>query len=486
MKKFVAGFASIPKWTKIGVLGIVFMYVSVAGITSAAIPWWIGKGDSALHIDYALSVYKGEIPKYHDYIQYPIFHQLDKGYKTQIQRAAANPPLFYTLHAPIIGPSLEAGQWEKAIGLGRAFNVFLGVLVVLALAWAGWLFGGKRKELFAVAVPGVGSLIYQFTNLNQNYALDVLLVLFGVLTSVTWYKLLEHGFKMRYVAGLFLLSILGMSTKASYIIFLALSFLAVMMVAFMHGKGSRLKKFFKGSLISGAILAAVIISIGWFYYYWNYKTSGSFFDAELPGDFKSRVYKPFSKVIIHPGLWSNFFSRLTSFAELSSAITAASIPGIILAASKTKVRELLKNKFLLFNLSLLALLLILTTATQIAHAVGVGQFGFRYFLPAMLVFSLFVSYGLLEIKQARGQLMSAALAAMAITSVMTIARLDNIKDWVPAVGATKNVIKKLDIAMISNGFPAVVLILLLVLLAVGIGLMALSLFKLTNPAKQRA
>lgn len=486
MTKIAAKLASIPRWTKIGVLGVIFMYVSVAGITSAAIPWWIGKGDSALHIDYALSVYQGEIPKYHDYVQYPVFHQLDKGYKTQIQRAATNPPLFYVMHAPIVGPLLEASQWKKAIGLGRSFNVFLGVLVVLALAWAGWLFGGKRKQLFAVAVPGVGSLTYQFTNLNQNYALDVLLVLFGVLTTIVWYKLLQHGFKTKYVVPLFALSILGMSTKASYIIFLAISFLTVMIVAFIHGKGSRFKKFLSGSLISGAIFIAVMVSIGWFYYYWNYKTSGNLFDAELPGDFKSRPHKSFLKVIFHPALWVNLHSRLTSFAELSSAITAASIPGVILAASKTRVRELLKNKFLLFNLILLALVLIGTTGTQIAHAVGIGNFSFRYFLPAILVFSLFVSYGLLEIKQARGQLMSLALAAMATTSVITIARLDNIKMWVPAVGATKNIFTKLNLAMTSNGFDEIVLILLLVLLAIGIPMTAAALFILSKPTKAQA
>lgn len=470
----------LPKWTKVGVVGVVLMYVGLAGLTSAAIPWWIGKGDSALHLDYALSVYKQDIPRYREFVQYPIFHQLDKGYKTQIQRAAANPPLFYVMHAPIVGPLLESGRWKPAIALGRAFNVFLGVLAVIAMSWAGWLFGGKRKQLFAVAVPAVATLSFHFTNLNQNYALDVLLVLLGVLTTITWYKLLEYGLERRYLFSLLALSVLGMSTKATYIIFLGLSLLTVLIVAYIHGQGSKTQRLVKGSIISAIILASVLVAIGWFYYYWNYKTSGKWYTGELPGDFSSRKIKSLSMVLTSSGLWGNFYERFTSYEVVSKAIMYVSALGIGVGVYRTRLRSLRKDRTLFIGTGLLVLLLLGTFATQISHSVGIGNYSFRYFLPALLVFGLFISYGLLEFKKLKGQLLSLALLAMIVTSVFTTAKLDNIKAMVPEVGLTSNIYHKLDIAVTSNGFPEALLVLLLLFIVAGFVATAVALFDLSG------
>lgn len=459
------------------------MYVSVAGISSATIPG-IGKGDSALHIEYALSVYHGHIPKYHDPIRYPAFHQIAPDhYKVQIQRAAQNPPLFYFLHAPIVGPLLDSGHWKKAFAIGYAFNIFLGVLAVLAMAWAGWLFGGKRKELFAVAVPAVGSLSYQFTNLNQNYALDALLVLLAVMTTIVWYKLIQKGFQRRYLLSLFLLSIFGMATKATYIAFLGISLLTIMVAAFIHGRGSRFKKLLNGSVISAVLVVAVIICTGWFYYYWNYKTSGKWYTGELPGDFPERNYKSLSTVLTHSDLWANFYKRLTASELLSKLITLTAFIGVVFAAFTTKFTHFRRDKKHLFGIILLTLVLLGTTLTQITHAVGIGSFNFRYFLPAILVFSLFIVYGLLEIKRG-AVLLGVVVVAMATTSVITVAKLDYIASKIPAVSMTDNIYSKLNIAMTSNGFSQMLLIFLLGLLVVGVLAVVTSLFLLSKPAKQ--
>jgi 4-amino-4-deoxy-L-arabinose transferase-like glycosyltransferase len=398
-----------------------------------------------------------------------------------MQRAAANPPLFYVLHAPIVGPLLESGHWKKAYAIGRAVNIFLGVLVVLSLAWAGWIFGGKRKALMAVALPAIGAMSFQFINLNQNYALDALLLAIGTLTVITWYKLLKHGLEKRYLVPLFLLSILGMSTKATYVVFLGISILAVFITAFIYGGRDWIRSFIKGSIISVLIFVSVLISIGWFYYYWNYKTSGKWYTGELPGDLGSRPIKSFSTVITHPDLWANFYKRITASATLSTVITAVALIGVAYAAIKTKLRPLRKDRAIFISTILLTLLLIGTTMTQITHAVGKGNFSFRYFLPAIVVYSLFIAYGLLEPKRLRGLLVSVTITAMAITSVIAIAKLDNTVAMVPEVETTNSIYQKLNIAMSSNGFPEIVLITLLFLLTVGTIVTSFSLFLLSKP-----
>jgi hypothetical protein len=135
----------------------------------------------------------------------------------------------------------------------------------------------------------------------------------------------------------------------------------------------------------------------------------------------------------------------------------------------------------LVAIGLLFLLLIATTLTQIAHAWGIGNFSFRYFLPAILVFSLFITYGLLEIRKARGQLLGITVVAMAITSLATTARLENTERWVPAVGATNNIMEKLQIALTHNGFPSSFLVLLMALLICGTIATIAALFMLTQP-----
>jgi hypothetical protein len=137
----------------------------------------------------------------------------------------------------------------------------------------------------------------------------------------------------------------------------------------------------------------------------------------------------------------------------------------------------------MLNGALLAVVLGLTTLTQITHAWGIGNFSFRYFLPATLVFGLIIAYGLTEYKWARGQLLSVALTAMAGSSIITIAGLKNTKRIVPAVGMTRNIFTKLDIAMTGNGFSPFVLWSLLTLLAVGLVITAVSLFVLSKPTK---
>lgn len=485
-KNWAKSFKAVPKWTKIGIIGVLLMYIGTAGMLSTSLPWWIGKGDSALHLDYIYRLSSGEIPKYHEFVEYPVFHQIEKGYKTQINRAGNNPPLFYIIHTPFVGPLLNSHNWKTAIGVGRAINMVFGVMAILALAWAGWLYGGKRKALMAVAVPAAGGLMYQFTSLNQNYALDALLVTLGVLTMIVWHKLLDHGFKKPYVWALFLLSIAGMSTKATYAVFVGISVFVIFVVAYLHGKGTNKRRFITGATMSALLGLCILISIGWFYYYWNYKTSGKWYTAELPGDFKSRPYKSLPRVLISSGFWANFYGRITAHVNLSILITVLSAAGLIWAAAKTKLQALKNDKVLAIHILLLLLVFAGTTLTQITHAWGIGNFSFRYFLPAILVFSLFIAYGLLEFKRDRGIIFSLILVAMAINSVYTTARLDNTAAKVPAVTTTQNIIEKLNIANQSNGFPEFVLVLLLLLLAAGVATTIAAIIILTKPAVRKS
>src|SRR5690242_7306081 len=102
----------LPRILLLGLLSSLIMYGSIAGVVMLSTSWWVGKGDEPQHLDYVWRVAKGEIPKTSDGITYPEFRNMMKTGKSR-QAAAANPPLFYVLHAPITGYFMKTHQWVK-------------------------------------------------------------------------------------------------------------------------------------------------------------------------------------------------------------------------------------------------------------------------------------------------------------------------------------------------------------------------------------
>ncbi|MDQ3123752.1 MAG: hypothetical protein M3Q14_03670 [bacterium] len=463
-----------------GLVGVALMYVGVAGIVSTTTPWWLGRGDAPRHIDYAYSLYKKDIPQFSDPLRYPVFNSLADG-NYRDQPAAVNPPLFYLLHAPLIGPFLESGNWKDAIAIGRAFNIFIGVICIIALAWGGWLFGGKRKPLIAIAVPAFGVMTHNFTSLNQNYAVDVLLILLTTLSFILAYKIILHGPTKKYILYLALLSFLGMSTKATYVVFLLISFIAVVIATMTHGRESKKKNLFRGIIISGLIGALVLFTVGWYYFFQNFVESGNWVSA-APDNYGStgRPYKSLNDVLTSSGLWGMLYERIAATKMVSILITAVATMGVATIYDKYRLRKFRYNK----SITITALLMFIATLgilfTQIFHSVGYGGFYFRYFLPVLLPIALFFSYGLLELRWLRGQLVTITAILMAATTIDITVKGSAFKQLIPgisSVGSTEGMVK---IAALNNGFNIYLVILLYAIILLGIFILGLSLFLLSS------
>lgn len=487
LKNLITGSVTIKgrtfnKAMLVGISGVVFLHVSLAGIVSVITPWWLGVGDAPRHIDYSWSLYNGEVPRYSAGLQYPVFNEL-RGDRYGAQNAAKNPPLFYVIHAPVIGPLFDSGHWQAGIAAGRALNILIGVSCILALAWAGWLYGGSRRELLAVAVPAIGITSYDFTVLNQNYALDGLLVLITTLTFVLWHKMIHFGLQKKYLIGLFGLSALGMATKASYLAFFGLSLLTVMIIAVLYGKQKMSKRVLRGIKISALISLGVLLAIGWFYLF-NYLMRGEVFkNTDAPT--ADRPYKSFMTVITHPRLWGMFYQEIAPTPLLSTLMTVTAAFGLLIGFARTKFRELFHNKQRLTLAALLALSVIGTTCIQIAWAVGYGGFYFRYFLPVIFIFSLVLAYGLLEIKRLRGQIITIFITAIAITTLLKVSALSNVTAIVVEAKQASSAVEKIFIETDYNGNSEVIAGALLVFAPIGLMLLAISLFSLTKNKKVR-
>ncbi len=468
--KFIGN--KIPKYVFLGIFSTILMYVAVAGIISTTSPWFLGRGDAPRHIDYVYRVYNGDLPKFKDGFRQPEIKELSKGIYRD-QGAASNPPLFYLIHAPFVGPSLSNGHWQKGVMIGHTLNIFLGVLCLLALSWGGWILGGERKHTFAVAVPAIAGSFYTFTSLNLNYAVDVLLILFTTLTLIVCIKILQNGLNNRYAVSLCILGAMGMATKVSYIVFIGVSIFAVFLRLYIDNpfKNKNLTiKLVKKSLITCmAILASVAVSIGWFYYLRNYKSTGNFMSA-MPGDYGSlRKPKSLQDVMLGSGLWSLLYGKYSSSANISNILSIFSLAGLFVIMEKFSPRRLLADKKATSTALLLTASFIGVFLTQIEWAVGTGGFYHRYLLPATLPISLVLSAGLLAFKVSRNQFVTIASVILGVTTI---------------IHRGKGGIMGLNEAAIANHiYPIVPSILVVIFFAGGV-LLSIALFQLAKRTPQ--
>lgn len=448
----------------LGFFGVILLYVGTAGIVSSTTAWY-SRGDTFRHVDYVWRVYNHDIPRWYDGVQYKPFTDLTGPKK---QGESANPPLFYIIHAPFVGPLLKEGKWQAAIAMGRAVNIMLGVACIAVLAWAGWLLGGKRKELFAITVPAFSVLLFRFTRLNMDYAIDPLFVTLSTLSLIANFKVLKSGLKRKYIIWIAVLSVLGMLTKAPYMVFMFINFLAIIIALFMHSKQTSKQKLIKGSLISAAILVLVCLATGWFYYFWNYKTNGNLFKSSPPGYTGGREHKSLYDVISSIRLWSFFYANYSPFPALS--VTIASLAGsTYLRLGKKEVNKFFKDKARAIAIGLVFLSALGMFTVQVKFGIGYGAINFRYMLPAVLAFSLFLSYGLLGFDKMRGQVATFAVCCMAIPSVLALS------------GDLKDIYH----ACLRNGIPAVTPGILVMMIAIGLVLFSASLFTLTKSTKAK-
>jgi hypothetical protein len=180
-----------------------------------------------------------------------------------------------------------------------------------------------------------------------------------------------------------------------------------------------------------------------------------------------------------PKLWGIFYQHSSSVPFLSTAISSIALAGFINLPKKIFIK-LFKDKVLSTMVVLMALAIIGIFITQIRLAVGYGSINFRYMLAVLLPISLFMSYGLLEFKNMRGQLVSFAAITMGALTILPVATSTTVLELVPKVGEAGNRISKIFAATDSNGLPIVLPILLFVFFAIGSTLLVLSLFNLTN------
>lgn len=477
----------ISKPVIFGVLSILLLFIAAAGMYATSLGWW-GNGDTVMHVDYAWQVSQGSIPKFDEAIQYDPYNEIRPH---AVQGAAHHPPLYYVLISTFMSGLLESGQWEKAVAIGRSINIFIGILTLLALAWAGWVFGGSRKKLFAVLVPAFAVSSPTFIRTGGDVTPDMLALLMTVVTFVLSYIILSRGVSMFRLSTLGAVVVLGMLTKITFLPAM-LAALAVFAVCYMIKDGkviiSKIAAL-RGVVSSIFLLLLVILTSGWFYYGHNYEASGSLTRAgsqEWISDV--RDYKSLSEVITSKSLaTASLGVSLTTFqGERVVILWVLLLAGVVTLFMRYRDSLFsLKHIPLKIVIFLLIMHYITLYAGQVSHAEGYGQISARYFFAGTLLASLTYAYGAATLRRL-------PVIAVGAYSVFNLAALYKAHtEWL-ATKVSPNRYGGLDLwdriikAVSENWVPVAVPYLLVALLALALFFMLVFIARLSLSEQEQA
>lgn len=476
-------------WRRLGLAGVALAVLGGSGLVALSVPW-LGTADEPHHLDYAASVFGGSLPVWGDGPTIEVGRSLPSA-----QLASNHPPLYYAILAPAVGPALSVGKWKMATALGRIVTMALGIVAVYATSWAALQVTGS--PFHAVSVP---ALLASFTPVALFAGLvhnDVLLVLFVSLGLGVAVRILLHDASWNAVASASLIAALGMSTRVSFIGSFAAIGLAISLHLFGETDADLFLRLRRTVNRIALVVVAVLMFIGWFYWR-NFQLSGDFFRAvpqENPGELLGRSYRSAVEVLtsrdfglllptsLYGRQWPPEFAswRLLGLSVNQWASIVVLSTGLVLCSiwiARHK-RLVLRASWRLWAVAFLLLVQVpLALAQQWVHATGYGGINARYLLPAFFVLALLLSMGASSLGTGRYFFVVPVVIVSWLFLVLYLASLLHSR-WNLVLPRESFV--PLAAEMVSmNSFPGGVGVLAVLVLAAGLAIQFLALWRLRD------
>lgn len=523
------------QWRRIGLAGAVLVFVGLA-ILTIFVTQPFRPPDESAHVDYAVRIaLDGHLPSLADTIRHSFEHQ--RGIP---QHTANHPPLFYLLISPLIG--LGAGQPDGiwAVFAARAVSAVFGALtVVMVAAFAQRLGGGRRPDLVVGAAAVVASLP-TFVPVSAFVHNDGLATAAAAAAFVGMAVLLHDGLRLAPYLGVLLASTVAVATRAQGVGTVALCMAGVVLAGAIGGTG---RWSWRGAWrgLAGALLigGVAVASVGWFYLrnidlYGD--AAGSAFvieRMELGGHSVSALAAvlnpttPLTLFGVLPWWWftgseadypSPFDVTVASLILIATAVGAAMLVAGRWRAGRSDPRSELLDPAVTTRLSarlitaLFALAVAGSAAMAISHVVAGGNLQFRYMFPALPVTVLVAAAALLRLPEAvPGRLRDAVrdrlpdrlsgrlpvpmngvprglprgywlLGVVVLQIGLTIRYVALLSRQRPSQAVDGGMFTMLSNGLERNGIavPELVIVLLFVIIALGVGLTALALRRLSE------
>jgi hypothetical protein len=484
----------LKKWQRldrrlrIGLLGVTISFVGGSALFLVSTPV-LGLSDPSLHLDYSWQVYKLHLPDFWEGAIAPIGRP-----QPEVHFVAQHPPLYYALLAPVTGPLIDRGHWQVAAVLGGILTTAMGLACVYAFAWAGWVYGKRRKEEFALAVPAILASMTPFIIVSAAIFNDAPALLFTSLALVMVAIIIRRGVRAKDVALLAVIATLGMASRAAFISTLLVIFLAIPAAIWFHGKEALAKKLRLAIVYNLAITALIVLGIGWFYYR-NFRLSGNVTEvapSTWPRDILGRQYKSLEQMLTSQYFWMMIPRGIYGWPSPSGAyaytniyscvVFFASGLGAAVALLRDKVYKRIDPKEMVI-FALLLLLCGLTVGQQLVHSVGYGAVNIRYVLPIWVPLGLMMAYAALAFRRARGLVVIGLVIGGWLSLYTAIMYLLTTR-WQALAPGYEGIAFMQRVATQQNHAPAVVVPLALTAIVGGVILQGYALFTLTKQAKK--
>ncbi|WP_353828590.1 hypothetical protein [Agromyces sp. SYSU T0242] len=439
-----AAYAPAPAGRRIAIVGVALValgFLLAAAFAAGTLPWR-GTADAYEHLDYVYQVHLGNLPEPTGHALEPARWNIgDTRIEEGRQYASAHPPLYYWLAAALVGPLLDDGRLVAAVAAIRGLNVALGLAGLIAMAWGGWVVGRRWRAPLAIAVPMAGAFSYAYLRFSAEVYNDMLLTAVSITTVVLAIRILQAGPRPRLMVALSALCVVGMGTKATFVLVLALAVVAVFVGAMLRGRGRPAVRVLRATGLSAVPVVAAAAAFGWFYAR-NVALSGSWYRSTPVAQVGDREYRGLFENLADPrfygivpeGLFGKWARTVSEAAPAGSAIlfiagaTTTIVVVVVLLARRGRRLDHVTG----WTIAILAAHLVGQYALQLSHSTGYGQYNVRYFLPATLSFAVLMAFGVTVLRPTRAIAAPAAAVVMMVMSVVSMAALELGPD---AVGA---------------------------------------------------
>lgn len=381
----------------VGVLVVAAGYLGIAVFAAATLPWR-GTADAFDHLDYVYQLLQGQLPAPFGHRWVPV----DGPVPTPDGRqwVSQHPPLFYLLVGPLAAPFLD-GDWRTAVALIRAANIVVGLGGLAALGWLGWLIGGPWRVRLAVALPAVGTASFGYVRYAAEVYNDTLVTTLSLLALALCARLVLRGITWFPLLLLAVVSVLGLGTKATFVVTLATVVGGVVVAAFLHADGRRGRALLVAIAAGAGVGLPPVLAWGWFYVR-NETLSGSWY-LSTPGDVPvlGRPRRSTWDVLGDPEFYLLLPTQVVgrasttgyeSVATWSSAAIVAVAVGSTLAVV-VRARGIPIDRRAAVVVGGLFVHLAGHVLVQLSHASGYGAYNWRYFVPATAALALVAGLG---------------------------------------------------------------------------------------------
>jgi hypothetical protein len=250
-----------------GVLGAVVTLVSLGLVLLLAAPPFL-ELDETGHVAYGVAVNEGRLPR--------ITEPADTGMPTQRdyeQRHGAQPPLYYTLIAPIVGSGSGSDHWAASVRGARAVSLLASVVTVVATAAVAGLLVRRRRAETMVLAAGLAASLSVFIGVSSFVRNDSLAIAGGAVALVGAFAALRDGPRPRWIALACLGSAWTMATRFNGVILVGLVALGLAAAVYLRSSAPGWSRAARAALLGTLPLACVAATSGWFYWR-NYRLYG--------------------------------------------------------------------------------------------------------------------------------------------------------------------------------------------------------------------